>query len=92
MKPHIGSKINLLIALIGVHALTGCGTVSAFSGKGKWKVIGQLLLTNESYVKAMVEIGETWSLSDATFNVIVQLAFFPPQRAHSLASSWSHDI
>ena len=47
--------------------MTGCDTVSAFSGKGKWKAI-QLLLKNESYVKAMVEIGETWSVSDATFN------------------------
>ena len=24
--------------------------------------------------------------------IVIQLAFFPPQCAHSLASSWSHDI
>ena len=47
--------------------MTGCVTVSSFSGKGKWKTI-QLLLKNESYVEAMVEVGETWSVSDATFN------------------------
>ena len=28
----------------------------------------QLLVKNESYVTALVEIGETWSASDATFN------------------------
>ena len=47
--------------------MTGCETVSASSGKGKWNAI-QLLLKNESCVKAMVEIGETWSVSNATFN------------------------
>lgn len=52
-------------ALIGVHALTGCDTVSSFSGKGKWKAV-QLLQRNERYVKAMVEIGEAWIVSDET--------------------------
>ena len=66
------SEQDFLKALIAVHALTGCDTVSAFSGKGKWKAI-QLLLKNESYVKAMVEIGETWSVSDATFNAAEEL-------------------
>ena len=61
------SEQDFLKAPIGVHVLTGCDTVSTFSGKGKWKAI-QLLLKNESYVKAMVEIGETWSVSNATFN------------------------
>ena len=63
---------DFLKALIGVHALTGCDTASAFSGKGKWKAI-QLLFKNESYVKAMVEKGETWSVSDATFNAAEEL-------------------
>ena len=30
---------DFLKALIGVHALTGCDMVSAYSGKGKWKAI-----------------------------------------------------
>ena len=33
------SEQDFLKALIGVHALTGCDTVSTFSGKGKWKAI-----------------------------------------------------
>ena len=32
-------KENYLNALIGIHALTGCDTVSAFCGKGKWKAM-----------------------------------------------------
>ena len=58
---------DFLKALRGVHALTGCDTVSAFSGKRKWKAF-ELLVKKESYAIAMVEIGETWSVSDATFN------------------------
>ena len=54
------------------HVLTGCDTVSAFSGKGKWKAV-QLLLKNESYVKAMAQLGETWTLSNVTFNTIEAL-------------------
>ena len=44
-------------ALIGVHAITGCDTISTFSGKGKWKAV-QLLQRNERYVRAMASIGE----------------------------------
>lgn len=35
-------KNCFLKALIGVHTITGCDTISAFSGKGKWKAV-QLL-------------------------------------------------
>lgn len=52
--------------------MTRCDTVSAFSGKGKWKAT-QLLLKSESYVKAMVENGETWIVFDATFNAAEEL-------------------
>ena len=71
LKPGI-SEHDLLKALIGTHALTGCDTVSAFSGKGKWKAV-QLLLKNESYVTATAQLGETWTLSDVTFNTIEAL-------------------
>ena len=62
-------KQDFLKSLIGLHALTGCDTVSAFAGKGKWKVL-KLLLKNKSYVTAMMELGESWELSDETFNGI----------------------
>ena len=47
--------------------ITGCDTVSAFAGKGKWKAL-KLLLKNKSYVTAMMDFGESWQLSDETFN------------------------
>ena len=71
LKPGI-SEDDLLKAVIGIHALTGCDTVSAFSGKGKWKAV-QLLLKNESYVTAMAQLGKTWTWSDVTFNTIEAL-------------------
>ena len=46
------SKENYLKALISVHALTGCDTVSAFCGKEKWKAI-QLLQKKKEYLHVM---------------------------------------
>ena len=53
-------------ALIGVHAMTGCDTISAFCGKGKGKAV-QLLQRNERYVRAIASIGEEWAVSEETF-------------------------
>ena len=60
---------EFLKSLIGAHSLTGCDTVSAFAGKGKWKAF-KLLLKNKSYVETMMELGESWQLSDETFHGI----------------------
>ena len=30
-------KQSFMKALIGIHTITGCDTISAFSSKGKWK-------------------------------------------------------
>lgn len=60
------NKENYLKALIGIHALTGCDTVSAFCGKGKWKAI-QLLQKKSEYLQVMARIGETWDLSEEVF-------------------------
>lgn len=40
----------------GLHAVTGCDTVSAFSGKGKVKNL-KLVLQNESYQETLAELG-----------------------------------
>ena len=50
-------KNYFLKALIGVHAITGCDTISAVSGKGKW-----LLQRSEKYVRAMAvkSTSELW--------------------------------
>ena len=59
-------KENYFKALIGIHALTGCDTDSAFCGKGKWKAM-QLLQKKKEYIHVMALIGETWDLSEEVF-------------------------
>ncbi|KAK3741099.1 hypothetical protein QZH41_013917, partial [Actinostola sp. cb2023] len=48
-------KYCFMTALIGVHAITDCDTISAFSGKGKWKAI-QLLQRNKDPLRQRREI------------------------------------
>ena len=60
------NKEKYLKALIGIHALTGCDTVSAFCGKGKWKAI-QLFQKKSEYLQVMARIGETCDLSEEVF-------------------------
>ena len=53
-------------ALIGLHAFTGCDTVSAFAGKGKAKAFK--LLKSEDYVRvAFNQLGQTWELPQDLF-------------------------
>ena len=42
-------KENYLKALVGIYGLTGCDTVSALCGKGKWKIM-QLLQKKKEYI------------------------------------------
>ena len=49
-----------------MHSITGCDTISALHGKGKWKSV-QLLQSSEKYVRAMASIGEEWEVSEDTF-------------------------
>lgn len=46
-------KRDFLKSLIGLHAFTGCDSVSSFAGKGKWKAL-QLLFKNNIYVQALM--------------------------------------
>ena len=65
-------------ALLGMHAFTGCDSVSAFSGRGKVKAL-KLLMDNENFQDTFWQIGESWSLSpdillsleEITFNLYV---------------------
>ena len=54
-------------ALMGLHALTACGTVSAFSSKGKLRPM-QMLVKNLAYVKAMKNIGKEWGVNEDMFS------------------------
>ena len=47
---------DFLKSLIGLHAISGCDTVSAFAGKGKVKAL-KLLMKNRTYVDAFMDLG-----------------------------------
>ena len=59
-------KNCFLKALIGMHAIRGCDTISPLPGK--WKAV-QLLQSSEKYVRAMASIREEWEVSEDTFKV-----------------------
>ena len=62
-------KQDFLKSLIGLHAFTGCDSVSSFAGKGKWKAL-QLLFKNNTYVQALMKLGESWTIEDELFEIL----------------------
>lgn len=59
---HKGMGIETCHALIGMHAFTGCDTVSAFAGKGKIKVLKETMKDME-FQKTFGELGASWHMS-----------------------------
>ena len=53
---------TFLKALIGLHAFTGCDSVSAFAGKGKIKA--QKLLINSEFVNLFSLLGTSWFVTE----------------------------
>jgi len=51
-------------ALLGVHAFSGCDTVSAFAGRGK---LSCLRLMGTDHMEMLTQLSMNWSLSDALF-------------------------
>jgi hypothetical protein len=51
-------------ALVGMHAYTGCDSVSALAGKGKIQAL-KLVMENNLAQKAFKKLGESWLLSEA---------------------------
>ena len=60
---------DFLKSPIGLHAVTGCDTVSAFASKGKSKAF-KMLMKNGKYVRAFMNIGISWNVSSELFSVI----------------------
>lgn len=60
---------RLCRGLIGLHAFTGCDTVSAFSGKGKL-IPFKLMKAREDVREAYIKLGEAWNLSDELFEAL----------------------
>ena len=58
-------------ALLGLHAFTGCDTVSAFSGKSMMKPV-KLMLKENSYVSLFNSFGNEPSLSEAQHHGLQQ--------------------
>ena len=50
-------------AILGLHAFTGCDTVSAFWKKGKVRHL-KLLLTNDQYIFPGALLGNEWTVSE----------------------------
>ena len=57
---------NICNSLIGLHAFTGCDTVSAFGGKGKVSAL-KLVMNQEIYQNALSQLGTQWRLSVELF-------------------------
>ena len=60
---------GLCSSMLGLHAFTGCDTVSAFSGRGKLAALN-LLMTNAHFQDAFTNLGEEWQLSDELLKVL----------------------
>lgn len=54
---------DLCDALLGLHAFTGCDSISAFAGKGKARGL-ELLLQKKKYVELFKQFGEAWTFPD----------------------------
>ncbi len=71
-------------ALVGMHAYTGCDTVSAFAGKGKASSLW-LLNSSAEMQETFAQLGQTW---DVSTDLMDQLeAFTCLLYAHKSASS-----
>lgn len=59
----IASKLGNKVAeaLVGYHCFTGCDSVSAFKGKGKFKGY-KIMLDNEEYQDLFCSMGKDWGL------------------------------
>ncbi|KAJ8403211.1 hypothetical protein AAFF_G00354280 [Aldrovandia affinis] len=49
-------------ALIGMHAYTGCDTLSAFAGRGKLRAL-KLIMRSEHFQEVFRKLGQSWELS-----------------------------
>ena len=61
--------VDVCTVLIGLHAFTGCDTVSAFAGKGK---VGALKLTKrmDTYQQCFGELGLSWNISPELLQIL----------------------
>ena len=58
--------------LLGLHAFTGCDSVSAFAGKGKLSTV-KLVRKTEEHQETLKRLGSNWDLSTDLFNSLEAL-------------------
>ena len=56
-------------ALIGVHAFTGCDSVSAFGGQGKIKALN-LINKSHEYRQLFIAFGQEWHVNEHKFQIV----------------------
>ena len=59
-------------ALIGLHAFTGCDTVSAFAGRGKMVALRQTR-SDKTLQEAFTELGRSWEMSSELFQKLQEI-------------------
>lgn len=59
-------------AMIGLHAFSGCDSVSAFRGKGKKRML-TLLEKSDLYASAFSRLGSTWNVPQESAKLIEKL-------------------
>ncbi|KAG0717882.1 hypothetical protein GWK47_053560 [Chionoecetes opilio] len=59
-------------SLIGMHAFTGCDTVSAFAGRGKMTTLKQVKM-DKTYQDAFHELGRSWEVSPELFEKLQEI-------------------
>ena len=67
-------------ALVGIHAYTGCDTVSAFAGCGKTSAL-KLMKSEKTYQEAFSELGRSWYVSPDLFEKLQEITchiYVPP--------------
>ncbi|KAL8572154.1 hypothetical protein ACOMHN_057829 [Nucella lapillus] len=62
---------SVCTALLGLHAYTGCDSVSSFAGKGKVAAL-KMLKSNENVQQAFSDLGKDWELSGELFKKLEQ--------------------
>ena len=62
MRAKIGSAVRVSGALLGLHALTGCDSCSAFKKRGKKAAI-DFLLSNENLCSGLKQLGQDFNVT-----------------------------
>ena len=60
---------DVCTALLGLHAWTGCDTISAFAGQGNLKAL-KILLREQKFIDTFATLGSSWNVANELFCII----------------------